>query len=300
MNKRKLLVRGAIAIIVLELLAALYFLLDDKLFAILAPMGTIADDQKALMLQASLLMLFVVIPVLLMSFGFAWRYRDRGDKHTATYAPSFTHSTKLETIWWAIPIILIGVLSWMAYTSSHQLDPYRPLSSDTKPLTVQVVALDWKWLFIYPEQGIATVNYLHIPEDTPINFSITADAPMNSFWIPQLGGQVYAMAGMQTRLHLMASEQGTFNGSSANLSGEGFADMRFTVHATSSGDFETWAVTAKNTGSVLDQQSYDQLAKPTRDHEKMLYGTVQSSLYEDIINKYMGSHTKMTHPGGSH
>lgn len=300
MNKRKLLVRGAIAIIVLELLAALYFLLHDKLFAILAPMGTIADDQKTLMLQATYLMLFVVVPVFVMAFGFAWRYRDRGENHTAQYTPGFTHNTKLETVWWSIPILLIGILSWMAYTSSHQLDPYRPLASNTKPLEVQVVALDWKWLFIYPEQGIATVNYLHIPEDTPVNFSITADAPMNSFWVPQLGGQVYAMAGMQTKLHLMATEQGTFNGSSANLSGEGFADMRFTVHAISTADFEAWAVTAKNSGSVLDQQSYTTLAKPTRDHEKIMYGTVQNSLFESIITRYMGNHAEATGHKGSH
>lgn len=292
MNKRKLLVRGAITIIVLELLAAMYFLLDDKLFAVLSPMGTIADDQKALMLQAMLLMLLVVVPVFIMAFGFAWRYRDRGPTHTAVYAPNFTHSTKLEFIWWSIPILLIGVLSWMAYVSSHELDPYRPLKSDVRPLPVQVVALDWKWLFIYPEQGIATVNYLYIPEDTPVNFSITADAPMNSFWIPQLGGQVYAMAGMQTKLHLMAHEQGKFNGSSANLSGEGFADMRFTVQAMSQSDFDTWAVNARNTGSTLDQTNYELLAKPTRDHENILYGTVQNSLFERIITKYMGSHSE--------
>lgn len=302
MTKRKLITGGILTLIALEILAAFYFLLRDNAYVLLSPKGTIADDQKLLMLQAMGLMMFVVLPVFIMAFGFAWRYRDRGEKHTAAYRPEFTHHTKLEVIWWTIPVVLIGILSWMAYTSSHALDPYRPLTSSVSPLEVQVVALDWKWLFIYPEQGIATVNYLNIPDDTPVNFTITADAPMNSFWVPELGGQVYAMAGMKTRLHLMANEPGAFAGSSANLSGEGFADMRFTVNALSQSDFDQWLTTAKSTSTRLDQETYRNLAQPSRDHERMLYSTVQNSLFDSIITTYMGSHHtgKSSSDHGSH
>jgi len=185
--------------------------------------GLIADKQRRLIITTVLLSLIVVVPVYVMAFAIAIRYRD--SNKTAKYTPDWDHSRILEFIWWAVPCAIILVLAIITWNSSHDLDPFKALKSDKKPLTIEVVALQWKWLFIYPEQGIASVNLVGLPVDTPINFEITSDAPMNSFWLPQLGGQVYAMSGMSSELHLMADEPGTYNGVSANISGEGFAGI---------------------------------------------------------------------------
>lgn len=178
---------------------------------ILDPKGQIAAEQKSLILTATALMLLVVIPVIVMTLVFAWKYRA-GNKEAA-YEPKWSHSTKIEVVVWLIPCIIIAFLATLTWKSTHKLDPYRPLESDKKAIQVQVVALNWKWLFIYPEQQIASVNELVFPADTPVSFKITSDAAMNSFFIPQLGGQIYAMAGMQTQLHLIANEPGTYKAS---------------------------------------------------------------------------------------
>lgn len=204
--------------------------------AVLNPEGLIGQKQRDLLIFATLLSMIVIVPVFVMTGLIAWRYRASNTK--ATYSPDWDHSRLFETIWWGVPIAIILVLGVVTWKSSHDLDPYRALDSDVKPLRVQVIAMQWKWLFIYPEQEIASVNYLQIPEKTPINFEITADAPMNAFWIPKLGSQVYAMNGMTTKLHLIANNQGTYRGSSANISGEGFADMVFSTVATSKDDFD--------------------------------------------------------------
>src|SRR5688572_21939694 len=169
--------------------------------AVLEPAGSIAERQRGLIIFASLLSLIVVVPVFALTFYIAWKYRASNKK--AKYTPDWDHHTGIEALWWAIPLALITILSVITYKTSHELDPFRPIASDKKPLTVQVVALQWKWLFIYPEQNIASVNFVQFPEDRPVNFQITSDAPMNSFWIPQLGGQMYAMSGMNTKLHLI-------------------------------------------------------------------------------------------------
>jgi cytochrome o ubiquinol oxidase subunit 2 len=176
------------------------------------------------------------------------------------------------------------VVTW---NSSHNLDPYKPLASNVKPLTIQVVALQWKWLFIYPEQGIATVNFAQIPEDVPINFEITSDAPMNSFWIPQLGGQIYAMPGMSTKLHLMAEEPGDYRGSSANISGEGYWAMRFTTRASSQEKFDDWVAEVKTSKQWLDAAEYKQLAKPSEDEPQIFYSAFDDDLYDTVVMKYM-------------
>jgi cytochrome o ubiquinol oxidase subunit 2 len=192
-----------------------------------------------------------------------------------------------ETIWWVVPSILILIISILNWNSSHQLDPYRPLASKTPQMTVQVVALDWKWLFIYPEQNIATVNFVQFPKDTPVNFEVTADAPMNSFWIPQLGGQIYAMPGMATDLHLMASQEGTFNGSSANISGSGFASMAFKARSSSSADFDNWVQSVKRSGDKLGLEEYSQLARPSQYNPITYYSSAQPDLYGRVIMKYV-------------
>ena len=196
--------------------------------AVLNPVGEIAAQEKSLISTAVLLMLIVVVPVIIMVFLFAWKYRASSTK--AKYTPNWAHNTWLEIVWWGIPSSIIIALATITWITTHKLDPYRPLDSKEKPVEIQVVALDWKWLFFYPEYNIATVNHIQIPVGRPINFRITADAPMNSFMIPQLGGQIYAMQGMETKIHLIAEKPGEFDGYSSNYSGHGLSGMNFKVH----------------------------------------------------------------------
>jgi cytochrome o ubiquinol oxidase subunit 2 len=257
-------------------------------FEILQTKGSIANQQRDLIIFATVLSCIIVIPVLAMTFYIAWKYREGNQK--ATYSPEWDGSKKLEAIWWGVPCLIISVLGVVAWQSSHDLDPYKPLAasvSTKKPITIQVVALQWKWLFIYPEQGIATVNYVQFPEDTPVNFDITADAPMNSFWIPELGGQVYAMTGMNTKLHLIADKAGEYNGSSANLSGEGFARMRFTAKASSDKEFTQWLATVRGSSFDLTQSAYDQLAKPGDTIRTHYYASANKAIYDTVLMKYM-------------
>lgn len=272
-------------IIALAAIALAAWFIGGHNLAVLNPKGEIAEKQQQLIIYSTVLMSLVVIPVFLLTFGIAWRYRASNKK--ATYSPELAGNRWAELVWWLIPTIIIGALSVVAWKSSHDLDPYKPLVSDKKPLKVQVIALQWKWLFIYPEQNIASVNYLAIPTDTPIDFTITADAPMNSFWIPQLGGQVYAMSGMSTQLHLIANEAGDYRGSSANISGEGFADMTFTTHATSSHDFAAWVQSAAASPEKLTQATYAELAKPSKATKITNYAAPDETLYDTVVAKYM-------------
>src|SRR6186713_1409043 len=219
---------------------------------LLNPSGSIAAQQSHLIVQSTVLMLLIVIPVIALTVVFAWRYRQSNKE--ATYSPDWDHSTQLELAIWAAPLLIIIALGAITWISTHTLDPYRPLtrldakrqiSPETKPLVVEVVALDWKWLFIYPEQGIATVNELAAPVDVPISFKITASSVMNSFFIPALAGQIYAMPGMETKLHAVINKPGEFEGFSANYSGAGFSGMRFKFHGLSKGDFDQWVEKAK-------------------------------------------------------
>lgn len=253
--------------------------------AVLNPEGAVGVQQRDLIVIATALGLLVIIPVFVMTFGIAWKYRASNTK--APYQPEWDHSKVFETIWWGVPIAIILVLGVITWQSSHALDPYRPLTSDVKPVRVQVIALQWKWLFIYPEERIASVNYLQIPERTPVNFEITADAPMNAFWIPKLGSQVYAMSGMTTKLHLIANQQGEYRGSSANISGEGFADMTFVTRATSQADFDSWVHSIHGKGETLDAPTYDSLAKPNVLAAPRSYALGDEDLYDRVIMKYM-------------
>jgi len=258
---------------------------------VLNPSGEIASKQYRLIVFATLLSLVVIVPVFIMTFVIVRNYRVHGDGKTRKnrhYDPDWDHNRKLEAVWWGMPTILIIILSAVIIQSSYALDPFKPLASNGKePLKVQVVALQWKWLFIYPEQNIATVNYLQIPTDTAINFDITADAPMNSFWIPKLGGQIYAMSGMATQLHLQADKPGDFYGSSANLSGNGFAGMRFLTRAVPQDDFDNWVQNVQHDRSSLNQTAYEKLAKPSKNVEPQFYTVPDKSLFSTIIMKYM-------------
>lgn len=273
---------GALAILTVFLV----IYLPGHNFGMLSPAGHIASREKRLMLMVLALSLVVVIPVFIMLFAFAWKYRE-GNK-AAKYSPELGGNRLAETVWWAIPIAIIGFLSFMTWQSSHELDPFKPLVSTTKPLTIQVVALEWKWLFIYPEQHIASLNYVQFPVNTPLNFQITSDAPMNSFWIPQLGGQIYAMSGMTTELHLTAAKPGDYRGMSANISGDGFADMHFTARASSAEGFSNWLSSVRQASTTLDTQSYNALAKPSKTKAPIAsYGHAEAGLYDRIIMKYM-------------
>lgn len=255
-------------------------------WTLLNPVGQIGIEERNLIITATLLMLLVVVPVIAMTFIFAWKYR--ASNKDATYAPKWSHSTKIEVVIWTVPILIILALGVLTYKSTHALDPYRPLESDVKPLTIEVVAMDWKWLFIYPEQGIATVNKIVFPANTPINFRITSDTVMNSFFIPGLGGQIYAMAGMTTKLHLIANHNAELDGISANYSGAGFTGMKFKAIATSQAEFDAWVNEVKASPKQLDQAEYAALSKPSQNNPVALYSSYAPNLFQTIIDKYEG------------
>lgn len=252
---------------------------------VLDPKGSLGVQEKDLIVDALLLMSIIVIPVIFMTFLFAWKYRESNKK--ATYAPNWYHSTVVEGFVWGIPILIILVLGTITWRTTHSLDPYKPLQSNKKPIEIEVVALDWKWLFIYPDQNIATVNFVEFPVDTPISFKITADAPMNGFQIAQLGTQIYAMAGMQTRLHLIANYPGDYAGRGVNYSGHGFSGMTFTARATSDSDFNQWVQSVKSSGNALSANEYYKLVEPSYDNPVTVYGSVQNHLFDNIIMKFM-------------
>ena len=263
----------------------LFIYIETHNMGVLNPKGAVALAEKNLLITSVCLMLIVIIPVFVMLFSFAWRYRAGNTK--AKYTPDWHSNIALEITWWAVPIVIVTILGIITWKSSHDLDPLKPLTSHVKPVRIQVVALDWKWLFIYPEEHIATVNFLKIPKDTPINFSITSDAPMNAFWIPQLGSQIYAMAGMSAKLHLIASEEGVYKGVSSNFSGDGFSGMKFDTTVVSGEEYATWVNTVRSASSSLTQEAYSHLAQQTKDNKVELFSSVWEGLYNAIIMKYM-------------
>jgi cytochrome o ubiquinol oxidase subunit 2 len=263
---------------------------------LLHPSGAIAAQQGHLIVQSTVLMLIIVIPVIALTVVFAWRYRQSNKE--ATYTPDWDHSTQLELVIWAAPLLIIIALGALTWISSHTLDPYRPLRrldaaravpSGTKPLTIEVVALDWKWLFIYPEQGIAVVNEVAAPVDVPINFKITASSVMNSFFVPALAGQVYAMPGMQTQLNAVMNQPGEYQGFSANYSGAGFSGMHFKFRGLSTAQFAQWVQSAKGAGQKLGKDGYLELAKPSERDPVRRYSAVEASLYDAILNQCVGT-----------
>jgi cytochrome o ubiquinol oxidase subunit II len=254
-------------------------------FAVLSPKGTIAQEEKELLVFASILSLTIIIPVFTLTFWIVWKYRAGNKK--SKYRPDFNNSRVLEGLWWGVPLILITILSVITWKSSHALDPFKPLESDVKPVKIQVVSMNWKWLFIYPKENIATVNYVKFPVDNPVNFEITGDSAMNSFWIPELAGQIYAMPGMSTRLHIEANQICECRGSSANISGQGFADMNFVASAQSEDEYKAWVKKVQKSPRRLGVIQYKQLAQPSRNHHIELYGSVREGIYNDVIRKYI-------------
>ena len=257
---------------------------------VMDPAGDVARQQSHLILWATGLMLLIIVPVMALTVIFAWRYRATNEE--ATYEPDWDHSTGLELIIWSAPLLIIIALGAITWVSTHTLDPYRPLEriapdkvvqANVRPLEVQVVSLDWKWLFIYPEQGIATVNELVVPVDRPVHFKLTSSSVMNTFWVPSMAGMIYTMAGMETQLHAVLNHPGRFEGLSANYSGAGFSAMRFWTHAVSDARFDQWAAGVRRKALRLDQATYLKLEKPSEKVRPIGFGSIDSALFGRIV-----------------
>ncbi|MDH4450477.1 MAG: ubiquinol oxidase subunit II [Rhodoferax sp.] len=269
---------------------------------VLNPAGDIAAQQGQLVVTATLLMLIIIVPVIALTVLFAWKYRQGNTD--AEYEPEWHHSTSLELVIWTVPLLIIIALGALTWIGTHKLDPYRPLDrldaerplpADAKPLVVQVVAMDWKWLFFYPEQGIATVNELAAPVDRPILFKLTATSTMNAFYVPDLAGMIYAMPGMQTELNAVINRPGVFKGMSSHYSGAGFSGMTFKFHGLSKDDFAAWVHTAKTQGNALDRAAYRKLVKPSERDPVQRFASVEAGLYEKVLNRCVEDGTMCMH-----
>src|SRR5262249_45320539 len=252
---------------------------------VLDPKGPVAAAERLIMLNSTGFMLAIVIPTMLATLGIAWWFRSSNQR--ARYLPDFDYSGRLELLVWSIPIMTVLLVGGVTWLSSYDLDPPKPIASTVKPVRLQVVSLNWKWLFIYPDQGIAAVNHLTVPVGTPISFELTSSGVMNSFFVPQLAGQIYTMAGMVTRLHLQADHVGTYRGMSSNYSGAGFSDMHFKVDAVPADKFAQWATAAGTSGPVLDAKTYAELVKPSQAVAPFTYRAVAPGLFGGIVTADM-------------
>ena len=249
---------------------------------VLDPQGPIAEAERQIMFNSTGIMLAIVIPTMIGTLGVAYWFRASNKR--ASYLPDFDYSGRLELLVWSIPIMTVILVGGVAWVGAYDLDPPKAIASEVKPIRVQVVALDWKWLFIYPDQGIAAVNQLTVPLGTPISFELTSSGVMNSFFVPQLGGQIYTMAGMVTRLNLLANHAGTYRGISSNYSGAGFSDMHFNVDVIPEERFAQWLSATRNAGPALDSQSYSELAKPSQAVAPFTYRALAPGLFNTILS----------------
>src|ERR1700685_3116339 len=258
---------------------------------VLDPKGPIAAADRQILLNSLGIMLAIVIPVILATLGVAFWFRASNER--ARYRPNFAYSGRLEMLVWSIPAMTVFLVGGVAWVGSHDLSPRKPIVSTAKPLRVQVASLDWKWLFIYPDEGVASVNYLAIPAGTPVSFELTSSGVMNSFFVPQLGSQIYTMAGMVTRLHLQADHSGTYRGFSAQYSGEGFSDMHFDADAVTSGESAQWLASGRGGGPELNTKTYADLAKPSAAVAPFTYRSVAPGLFDSILVSEMQSDDSM-------
>lgn len=250
-------------------------------WGVLDPQGPIGEDERSLIVEATLLMLLIVVPVIVLVVAFAWRYRASNTR--AKYTPDWEHSNAVATVMVLAPVTIVSILAVLAWQTSHRLDPFKPIESDARPVAIDVVALDWKWLFIYPQLRVATVNEIVFPTNVPVDFRITSGSVMNSFFIPQLGSQVYAMGGMQTKLSLVASRAGRYAGLSANYSGGGFSDMKFQAIASDEPSYERWSAKVKAAPQSLSDDVYLALAKPSEKHPVEYFSSVAPDLFDRIV-----------------
>ena len=264
-------------------LAALCLPLAGCSGSVLDAQGPIGAANAKILLNALAIMLAIVVPTLVGTLVFAWWFRASNTR--ASYLPEFVYSGRIEIIVWAIPLLVILFLGGVIWIGSHQLDPFRPIAAQSKPTEVQVISLDWKWLFIYPDQGVASVNALVVPAGTPVHFSLTSASVMNMFFVPQLGSMIATMNGMVTQLHLQADQPGDFYGQSAQYSGDGFSDMHFVLRAVPQDAFAQWLTTARQGGPALDRASYNTLAQQSRKVAPFTYGTVEPNLFEAVVTQ---------------
>jgi cytochrome o ubiquinol oxidase subunit 2 len=296
----KVLTRIILAVTCFALLIAVF--LHGNNVALFNPKGLIAHQQHGLMLLVVGIMFVIAIPTLSFFFYTVWKYRESNTK--AVHDPNVRHGKLLDVTIWLIPTAFAVVLAVIMWGATHRLEPQKSIAADAQPITIQVVSMRWKWLFIYPEQKIATVNFVQIPVHTPVHFQLTADdAPMSSFWIPNLGGQLYTMTGMVNNLNLMADEQGDYPGSSAEINGAGFAAMKFTARASSRDDFDSWVKAVKQSTGVLDAATYQNLLKPSENNPSVFYSSATAGLYDAVLMKYMapaGASMQMDHDHNTH
>jgi cytochrome o ubiquinol oxidase subunit II len=254
----------------------------------LDPKGPVAFAEREILFNSLGIMLAIVIPTILATLGVAFWFRASNAR--ANYRPNFRYSGRLEMLVWSIPLMTVFLVGGVAWIGSHDLDPPRPIASTEKPLRVQVASLDWKWLFIYPEEGVASVNQLTVPVGTPVSFELTSSGVMNSFSVPQLAGQIYTMAGMMTRLNMRADYPGTYRGMSANFSGDGFADMHFDVAAVPPERFAQWVASTRSAGPALDAQAYADLVKPSKAVAPFTYRSIAPGLFASILSAGLQPH----------
>jgi cytochrome o ubiquinol oxidase subunit 2 len=250
---------------------------------ILQPQGPVGGANALILLDAVAIMSVIVVPTIVAALVFAWWYRASNPR--ARFRPDFVYSGEIELLVWAVPLLIIMFLGGVIWVGSHELDPFRPISTQEKPLTVHIIALDWKWLFIYPDQGVASVNEVVAPVGTPVNFSITSASVMNQFFVPQLGSMIAAMNGMVTQLHLQADHPGDYHGLSAQYSGDGFAGMNFLFRAVPQDDFTRWVATARQNGPTLDRAAYAQLAHQSQDVKPYTYRAIDPSLFNAVASR---------------
>ncbi|MEM1378381.1 MAG: ubiquinol oxidase subunit II [Pseudomonadota bacterium] len=257
--------------------------------------GDVAAQQGDLIIYATILMLIVILPVMGLTAYFAWRYRDTNQD--ASYDPDWDHSISLEIVVWSVPLAIIICLAGLTWVATHRLDPYKPLqrisadqpiSEEVEPMIIQVVALDWKWMFIYPEHDVATINEVAVIVDRPVEFQLTSTTVMNALYVPAMSGMIYAMAGMQTELNAVMNEPGTYEGFSGNYSGEGFSHMRFDMHATDEAEFDAWVAKVKDGGRKLDRLTFIELDKPTINHDVEYFDTIEGDMWRRIVNMCVG------------
>lgn len=283
----------SVAILVLLGAVIIFLLTQNDSFILLHPKGLLAHQERNLMVLVVSIMSIVAIPLYMLTLYIAVKYREGNNKNP--YTPDKTAKPILVIMWWVIPTIIVLILAVINWKNSHALDPFKPLSTTTKPINIQVIALRWKWLFIYPEENIATINFIQFPTNTPVNFELSADAPMNSFWIPSLSGQIYAMTGMGTKLHITTDKPGDYAGSAAEINGAGFAGMRFIARAGSVSDYESWIQSVRQSQKKLDMSVYKTLSLPSEYNPVVYYSPVEPDLYNKVIDAYLPKDGTMSH-----
>lgn len=268
--------------------------------ALLDPRGPIAQAEKSILIDSLAIMLVVVVPTIVATLGVAWWFRASNQR--AHYRPDWHFSGRIELVVWSIPVMVVSLLGGVTWTGSHQLDPARPLNSAHAPIDIQVVSLDWKWLFIYPDQGVAAVNELVVPAGVPLHFTLTSASVMNTFFVPQLGSMIYTMNGMATQLHLQADKPGTYRGLSGHFSGDGFSDMHFDVRAVAAEQFAAWVQATHGAARLLDTNSYTALMKPGTAQGSTAYSGVEAGLFDKIVRQHIapapGGARAAAHPEG--